>query len=303
MYDIVGDIHGHADKLEHLLDKMGYKKQAGVWRHPSRILVSVGDLIDRGDHQRASVDIIRAMQETDNALVIMGNHEFNAIAWSMVDSKGEPLRKHNDKNRKQHEQFLREKDHDAMWYSETIEWFKSLPFYLELEGVNIVHACWQQQALDDLTHYQNHYGVQSDLFWQLANQKNHQLYCAVETLCKGWEIELPENYSFKDEEQNDRRHLRTRWWLDSVTNYADVAIDKNHVKECGHMPLEAGVIPGYRHDKPLFFGHYWLQGIPTLQTPKIACVDWSVAQGGRLVAYRYDGEQQLTDSNFVSVGP
>ena len=28
-YDIIGDIHGHADKLEQLLQKMGYKRKNG----------------------------------------------------------------------------------------------------------------------------------------------------------------------------------------------------------------------------------------------------------------------------------
>ena len=34
-YDIIGDIHGHADKLESLLAKLGYRNRNGCWRHPS----------------------------------------------------------------------------------------------------------------------------------------------------------------------------------------------------------------------------------------------------------------------------
>ncbi len=43
MYDIVGDIHGHADTLERLLDRLGYREQRGVYRHPERKLIFVGD--------------------------------------------------------------------------------------------------------------------------------------------------------------------------------------------------------------------------------------------------------------------
>lgn len=33
-YDIVGDIHGHADELEALLRRLGYLEIAGRYRHP-----------------------------------------------------------------------------------------------------------------------------------------------------------------------------------------------------------------------------------------------------------------------------
>ena len=46
-YDLIGDVHGCALTLEHLLDRLGYKRQGGVWRHPSRMAVFVGDIIDR----------------------------------------------------------------------------------------------------------------------------------------------------------------------------------------------------------------------------------------------------------------
>ena len=38
---------------------------------------------------------------------------------------------------------------------------------------------------------------------------------------------------------------------------------------------------------------------PELLAPNVACVDWSVAKGGFLYAYRWDGEQQLQSENFV----
>lgn len=61
--------------------------------------------------------------------------------------------------------------------------------------------------------------------------------------------------------------------------------------------------PGYDWDKPVFFGHYWLKGRPHLLASKIACLDFSVAAGGVLAAYRFDGEPELNDSRFVWVEP
>jgi len=38
-YDLVGDIHGHALELVHLLIKLGYKKNAGVYKHAERQMI------------------------------------------------------------------------------------------------------------------------------------------------------------------------------------------------------------------------------------------------------------------------
>ncbi len=46
---------------------------------------------------------------------------------------------------------------------------------------------------------------------------------------------------------------------------------------------------------PVFVGHYWLTGTPT---PLVACTDYSVAKGGKLVAYRWDGESELSADKF-----
>ena len=107
-YDIIGDVHGCATKLTNLLDGLGYRQdEAGVYRHPERTAVFVGDLIDRGAEQLLVLQLVKAMVDAGSALITMGNHEFNAIAWATTDpATGEPLRAHNDSNRKQHNAFL-----------------------------------------------------------------------------------------------------------------------------------------------------------------------------------------------------
>ena len=75
-YDIIGDIHGQADKLEALLTRMGYRYSAGCWRHPDRQAIFVGDFIDRGPDQMRTVNLARDMVESGTALAIM------ALAWA-----------------------------------------------------------------------------------------------------------------------------------------------------------------------------------------------------------------------------
>lgn len=80
-FDIIGDIHGHALRLEALLARLGYEHRSGAWRHPTRTAIFVGDLIDRGPGQLHTLKLVRAMRDSGSALVAMGNHELNAIAW------------------------------------------------------------------------------------------------------------------------------------------------------------------------------------------------------------------------------
>jgi hypothetical protein len=65
-------------------------------------------------------------------------------------------------------------------------------------------------------------------------------------------------------------------------------------------PLPAGLLGERDNDSRLtFFGHYWMEW-PLLPLTTIhACVDASVAAGGRLAAYRFDGEPELAPERFV----
>lgn len=73
-YDIIGGIHGYADKLETLLLKLGYRKRASAWRHAERQAIFVGDFIDRGPFQVQTVSTVRRMVEAGTALAVWDNH-------------------------------------------------------------------------------------------------------------------------------------------------------------------------------------------------------------------------------------
>ena len=97
-YDIIGDVHGSATKLKALLGELGYRKDgSGVYRHPDRTAVFVGDLIDRGKEQLEVLQLVKPMVDAGSAQIVMGNHEFNAICWATEDPEtGKPLREHSE---------------------------------------------------------------------------------------------------------------------------------------------------------------------------------------------------------------
>lgn len=100
-YDLIGDVHGCAHTLEHLLDMLGYHKLGGVWRHSSRMAVFLGDIIDRGPRIREALHIVHDMVEAGQALCIMGNHEFNALGWTTAappDSGKQFVREHTPRH-------------------------------------------------------------------------------------------------------------------------------------------------------------------------------------------------------------
>ena len=193
MYDLIGDIHGHADELTQLLDSMGYRLNRGVYEHPERKVIFLGDFIDRGPQIRQVLDVVRPMVEGGKALAVMGNHEFNALAFHTKHMEREDafLRTRDNKNIRQHGQTYR------------------------------THALTDKLDFDD-------------------------------------EL-MPEV-----------------------------------IKAAVPYPPDA---------KPLFVGHYWLSGDHTeLLAANIACVDYSVAKGGFLCAYRWQGEQTLDKGQFFWVG-
>jgi hypothetical protein len=55
-------------------------------------------------------------------------------------------------------------------------------------------------------------------------------------------------------------------------------------------------------EPPVFFGHYWLPADAKKEpvAPNLACLDYSVANGGSLTAYRWDGESKLKAEKFVA---
>ena len=148
-YDIIGDIHGCAKTLTALLEKLGYELKDGIYQHTNNKVIFLGDFIDGSTpFQREVIHIVKNMVKSNNALSVMGNHEFNAIAYATKHPvTGEYLRLHNKDNNEQHKLFLDEFENNIDDYNETITWFKSLPLWLSLDGINIIHACWDPKLI------------------------------------------------------------------------------------------------------------------------------------------------------------
>ena len=65
-----------------------------------------------------------------------------------------------------------------------------------------------------------------------------------------------------------------------------------------HEPAPEDILPGCDGEKPVFVGHDWMSGTPRHLSARVACLDYSVAAGGKLCAYRWNGERDLGDVHF-----
>ena len=293
-YDLVGDIHGYADELEALLLRMGYVPDGKGYKHAERTLIFVGDLIDRGPKQKRVVEIAKSMVHCGDAIALMGNHEFNAISYATPLENGGYARPHTPGNEKHHKEFLDEYPFDSDEYAEVIAFFKTMPLWLELGEFRVVHACWHQPSMQALKPHLNESNcIRDDDFYRLVGQESEPCYSALETVLKGPEITLPEGASFADSDGKVRDRARINWWKLHKGEAHAFAVDKELIKKHDMASQYAEAIR-YMYDKDhpvIFFGHYWQreEENESKHETNSACLDWSVAKGGRLRGYRWNG--------------
>ena len=316
-YDIIGDVHGEADALEALLKMMGYRLKLGAWQHPDRRAIFVGDFIDRGPGQLRTLELVRNMMLDGHALAVMGNHEFNAIGYFSKHPSGSDShpRPRSSKNYHQHKAFLLEVAEDSKVHEEWVSWFYDLPLWLDLGDLRIVHACWDVKTIADTSEILGGNKLSRDVIagaFQKGGRNTFgidgsrpsgggQLFHNIEVLLKGIEVDLPEGASFGDKDGISRSSTRTRWWRDPPATFRDGSFLPQDVQGLKlDTPMPASVTPGHDGGSPVFIGHYWMNDCPSIQAPRVACVDYSVAKGGPLVAYRWDGEANLSDSKFIA---
>lgn len=305
MYDLIGDIHGHADELVQLLETLGYRKRRGTFRHPERQVIFLGDFIDRGPKIRQVLEIVRPMIKEGCALAVIGNHELNFLAFHTEHptSPGEFARRHTSKHVGQHRRTMQQLRSDEV--VSYLDWFRTLPLFLDLDGVRAVHACWDQRAIDKIAQALIDHGGITTPFLQAAYDERSALFAPVDVVLKGKDAVLPGGQLVRDKDGGWRTEISTRWYLSpqgqTYRTYTlqtddidcDQALDEAVIEQADPYPANA---------QPVFVGHYWLSARrPEVLADNVACLDYSVAKGGLLCAYRWHGERKLNNENFVWV--
>jgi hypothetical protein len=228
-----------------LRDRLGYDDRG---RHPrGRRLVFVGDLGDRGPDSPGVVDWVRDLVAAGRAQCVLGNHDFNAL-WaadggpmkhelSWLFDEAEPL---HHRGRRIQQVLIRGRRRD-----EVLAFFATLPIVLERGGelpVRIIHACWDNQAVDSLRNDRDVLALHRRLRQQideridrdsisapLERKLAHQNDNPVKRLTSGPEGRSAVPLTIGNEQRWEKR---IAWWTD------------------------------YRDSPLCIFGHYWRQALP-----------------------------------------
>lgn len=117
---VIGDIHGCARELHDLI------AAAGIG--PGDEVISVGDMLDRGPGDAA---VLAFFKEHRGARAIMGNHELKHLGWR--EGRVKPALSQRISRR-----ILGDTD-----WNRYLDWFETLPTYIELPEALIVHGFFE----------------------------------------------------------------------------------------------------------------------------------------------------------------
>lgn len=297
-YDLIGDIHGHAEELTALLESLGYRRAngSGPYSHPEgRRAIFLGDYIDRGPCIRDVLRVVRGMTECGSAHALLGNHEVNALRFHTIGRSGKPLRSHSPGNIRQHQATL-DQFPDPEELRDWLGWFAGLPICLDLGGLRAVHAAWHPEAIAAISGL----GPLTGDILEEYSVRGTESQALLSLLLNGPEGLLPKGHDHLTGDGVRRREFRLKWWLDLTGANCREAIfpDSAAVPELPPRDLPA---TGYPEDAPpTFFGHYALRDpAPRLLRSNLACLDYGMGKGGFLCAYRWDGESVLDATKLV----
>jgi hypothetical protein len=304
VFDVIGDVHGQAATLRRLLARLGYAPDGDAMRHPARTAIFVGDLVDRGPDAPGAVRLVRSMVESGAARAIMGNHEWNLLAWHVRHpGSGEPLRSHNAAHTRQLAATLNQYAR-AGGLEDDLDWMRTLPPALDLGPLRVVHATWDPRLIAELQARHERGGRLDDADLVDTADPDHLAHEAVETVLKGREGKLPDGWTATDTDGRRRRRVRLRWFDEPADRrWPDYALQPGLALP--PIPVSDSVVrravPYPEDAPPVIFGHYCLPGPePTVFRDNVACVDNGAGRGWRLTCYRWDGESVLRPGHLVS---
>lgn len=303
-YDVIGDVHGCGITLEKLLEVMGYQKRAGVYQHPRRQAIFVGDIVDRGPHIRKALNIVYDMVTHGHAQMTIGNHEYNLYCYATeAPTSTGFLREHSAHNQRLGAETFEQFANYPKELTEYLEWFSHLPLFLEMPNFRVVHACWDEAYIRDYLKTYNGHCVSPQIIQKSTDLNSFEVK-VLDRLMRGTSLSLPDGQTMCSRDGFERRIFRTKFWSDNPETYSDVVFQPDPLPE--HLvdrkltdKEKAKLIHYPSHAKPVFVGHYWLQGRPMPVKHNICCLDYSAVKYGRLVAYRIDDDSRLDPENYV----
>lgn len=140
---IIGDVHGELDALEALL--------AHIEDHaPTRGLVFVGDLIDRGPNSPGVLRRVRALVDAGRAQLVLGNHELNLLRMDVEPKADNRWFRGEERQLGTHGVLPETGVKSETERTELLDMLSDIPVALERQDLRVVHAAWDDASLATL---------------------------------------------------------------------------------------------------------------------------------------------------------
>ncbi|MBV6274244.1 metallophosphoesterase [Alcaligenaceae bacterium CGII-47] len=157
--DIIGDIHGEIDALRQLLAHLNHSDPL----KPTRKLVFIGDLCDRGPDSVAVIRLVRDLVSRGRAYLILGNHEINLLMNDPKDGSGWFFDERRDSDQAHYAPFTvatRDEHTDIRTF------FSQCPLALQSPSLRIVHAAWEPEAISAIASIPRGEIIPACLHWE-----------------------------------------------------------------------------------------------------------------------------------------
>jgi len=136
--DVIGDVHGQLAALNALARVLGYDPDRGFHHPDGRLLVFVGDLVDRGPDSLRVAEKVRELVQAGRAICLMGNHEYNLVGYTLGF----------ERPRRSNEATIAEVVRLPERWGDVIPFLRSLPLAIELPDLRIIHAVWHRPCFE-----------------------------------------------------------------------------------------------------------------------------------------------------------
>ena len=264
-YDLIGDVHGCAHSLESLLHKMDYQHSRGCYRHKSRKVIFVGDIVDRGPRIREALHIVKDMVDQGQAEIVLGNHEYNAMCYCTKGREGSAhqyLREHNARHHRLIRETLEQFDDNRQEWQAFLAWFHEIPLFIEKENFRVVHACWDNNSISRFKETSPSHCIDVDLLHDSTKDDSFS-GGVIDKLTRGTALELPNGETILGKDGLARHMFRTKFWSDNPHTYNDVVFQPDPLPvDMAQRTLSAIEKQKLLHyppsELPVFVGHYWM---------------------------------------------
>jgi hypothetical protein len=241
------------------------------------------------------------MVDNGAGYAVMGNHELNITGFLTLDKSDKPIYQPSASTQKVIDGVISLFADTPALLTNHVKWLRRLPLYLDFGAIRIAHAYWNPVDIA-LIDEKNTKGKLTKKNLKEIFRKKTPFTRAVQRTTRGVVLKMPKDLMVNDKKGTQRTRIRIKWWDEPLDKtFYELSYGNKFILPRYTVPKQ--LIPPFRvydETEPLFFfGHYSVKPHKSMPRNNLCCVDNGVAITGLLTAYRWSGEKEVWEGNFV----